>query len=80
MDVSGPPILDFDANDRIAFEIWRKKWKSWVFLSNLGSKSAVYHNLVYSFYKYFKSFHPLPWKDSISRPAPVFAIWAIPNL
>jgi hypothetical protein len=47
--LSGLPILDFDPNDPIGFEIWLKKWRSWIYLSNLESKQTMYHSLIKCF-------------------------------
>ncbi len=44
-----PPILDFDPCDRIGFEIWQKKWKSWIFLANITDATSIYHFLVKAF-------------------------------
>ena len=47
--INDPPILDFDPNDQIGFEIWQKKWRSWIYLSNMESKQTMYHSLIKCF-------------------------------
>jgi hypothetical protein len=48
-NLSSPPSLDFDPTDRVSFEIWEKKFKSWTYLSDITDRTTIKHILVNCF-------------------------------